>query len=155
MTDNGGKPSDARRSDRDVDASQAGRESMLARHKLIEAMIDNNLRQLKFDSARGGADIERACALRDISRGGDDSEPTERLAEVESRIERLEEEHRVSSPSANGSNSPCSNSTRERHKTKVSHMNAASRGVQDVGQLSEEDRSKDEFFVSWRMSPKR
>jgi hypothetical protein len=67
---------------------------MLARHKLIEAMIDNNLRQLKFDSARGGADIERACALRDIERGGDDPEPTERLAEIDRRIERLEEEHR-------------------------------------------------------------
>ena len=69
---------------------------MLARHKLIEAMIDNNLRQLKFDSARGGADIERACALRDIERGGGDPEPTERLAEIDRRIERLEDEHRTS-----------------------------------------------------------
>jgi hypothetical protein len=67
---------------------------MLARHKLIEAMIDNNLRQLKFDSARGGADIERACALRDIAGADGDSEPTERLAEIDSRIERLEDEHR-------------------------------------------------------------
>jgi hypothetical protein len=66
----------------------------LARHKLIEAMIDNNLRQLKFDGARGGAEIERACALRDVERGGDDSEPTERLAEIDRRIERLEDEHR-------------------------------------------------------------
>ena len=94
MTDDGDGPSDARRPEREAEASRVARESMLARHKLIEAMIDNNLRQLKFDSARGGADIERACALRDIARGGDDSEPTERLAEVESRIERLEEEHR-------------------------------------------------------------
>jgi hypothetical protein len=91
VTDNGDKPSVARRQ---VEASQAGRESMLARHKLIEAMIDNNLRQLKFDSARGGADIERACALRDIERGDGDSEPTERLAEIDVRIERLEDEHR-------------------------------------------------------------
>ena len=95
MTDNGGKPSDAQRPEREVDASQAGRESMLARHKLIEAMIDNNLRQLKFDSARGGADIERACALRDIERGGDNSEPTERLAVIDRRIAQLEEEHRT------------------------------------------------------------
>ena len=94
MTDDGDGPSDARRPEREAEASRVARESMLARHKLIEAMIDNNLRQLKFDSARGGADIERASALRDIARGGDDSEPTERLAEVESRIERLEEEHR-------------------------------------------------------------
>ena len=94
MTDEGNGPSGARRPEREAEASRADRESMLARHKLIEAMIDNNLRQLKFDSARGGADIERACALRDIERGGDDTEPTERLAELDRRIERLEEEHR-------------------------------------------------------------
>jgi hypothetical protein len=94
MTDDGDGPSDVRRPEREAEASRVARESMLARHKLIEAMIDNNLRQLKFDSARGGADIERACALRDIARGGGDSEPTERLAEVESRIKRLEDEHR-------------------------------------------------------------
>jgi hypothetical protein len=87
-------PSDARRPEREAEASRVARESMKARHKLIEAMIDNNMRQLKFDSARCGADIERACALRDIARGGDDPEPTERLAEVERRIERLEEDHR-------------------------------------------------------------
>jgi hypothetical protein len=68
---------------------------MLARHKLIEAMIDNNLRQLKFDSARGGADIERACALRDIERDGGDSEPAERLAQIDRRIEQLEDERRT------------------------------------------------------------
>jgi hypothetical protein len=94
VTDDGDGPSDARRPEREAEASRVARESMLARHKLIEAMIDNNLRQLKFDSARGGADIERACALRDIERDRDDPEPTERLAEVERRIERLEEEHR-------------------------------------------------------------
>jgi hypothetical protein len=94
MTGDGDRRSNARRSEREADASQAARESMLARHKLIEAMIDNNLRQLKFDSARGGAEIERACALRDVERGGDDSEPTERLAEIDRRIERLEDEHR-------------------------------------------------------------
>jgi hypothetical protein len=94
MTGDGDRRSGARRPEREADASQAARESMLARHKLIEAMIDNNLRQLKFDSARGGAEIERACALRDVERGGDDSEPTERLAEIDRRIERLEDEHR-------------------------------------------------------------
>ena len=94
MTADRDGPNDARRSEREADASQAGRESMLARHKLIEAMIDNNLRQLKFDNARGGADIERACALRDIERGGGDPEPTERLAEIDRRIDRLEDEHR-------------------------------------------------------------
>jgi hypothetical protein len=93
MTDDRDGPNDARRAEREAEASRAGRESMLARHKLIEAMIDNNLRQLKFDSARGGAEIERACALRDIERGGD-SEPAERLAEIDRRIAQLEDEHR-------------------------------------------------------------
>jgi hypothetical protein len=95
MTDDSNGPSNARRPEREAEASRTGRESMLARHKLIEAMIDNNLRQLKFDSARGGADIERACALRDIERGGDNAEPTERLAEIDRRIAQLEEEHRT------------------------------------------------------------
>ena len=94
MTDDSDGPSDARRLEHEVEASRVGRESMLARHKLIEAMIDNNMRQLKFDSARGGADIERACALRDVERGGGDPEPSERLAEIDRRIERLEDEHR-------------------------------------------------------------
>ena len=94
MTGDGDRRSDARRPEGEAEASRAARESMLARHKLIEAMIDNNLRQLKFDSARGGADIERACALRDIERGGDNSEPVERLAEIDRRIEQLEDEHR-------------------------------------------------------------
>jgi hypothetical protein len=67
---------------------------MLARHKLIEAMIDNNLRQLKFDNARGVVDIERAYALRDIERDANDPRPAERLAEIDRRIERLEDEHR-------------------------------------------------------------
>jgi hypothetical protein len=93
MTGNGDGSSDARRPERAAETS--GRDTMLARHKLIEAMIDNNLRQLKFDSARGGADIERACALRDIERGDGDSEPAERLAEIDLRIERLEDEHRT------------------------------------------------------------
>jgi hypothetical protein len=94
MTGDGDSRSDARRPEREAEASRAARESMLARHKLIEAMIDNNLRQLKFDSVRGGADIERACALRDVERGGDNSEPAERLAEIDRRIEQLEDEHR-------------------------------------------------------------
>jgi hypothetical protein len=94
MTDDSDGSSDARRPEHEVEASRVGRESMLARHKLIEAMIDNNMRQLKFDSARGGADIERACALRDVERGGGDPEPSERLAEIDRRIERLEDEHR-------------------------------------------------------------
>src|SRR6202046_1179696 len=95
MTGGNDGRNDARQPERDADASRTGRESMLARHKLIEAMIDNNLRQLKVDSARGGADMARACALRDIERGGGDSEPAERLAEIDRRIEQREDEHRT------------------------------------------------------------
>jgi len=94
MTDDRDGLSDTRRPEREAEASRTARESMLARHKLIEAMIDNNLRQLKFDSAWCGADIERACALRDIERGGGDPEPSQRLAEIDRRIERLEDERR-------------------------------------------------------------
>jgi hypothetical protein len=94
MTGDGDSRSDAERPEREAQASRAAHESMLARHKLIEAIIDNKLRQLKFDSARGGADIERACALRDIERGGDNSEPAERLAEIDRRIQQLEDDHR-------------------------------------------------------------
>ena len=43
---------------------------MLARHKLIEAMIRNNELQLKNESARGGAEIERECARRDAAVSG-------------------------------------------------------------------------------------
>lgn len=94
MTNDSDGPSDAQRPEREAEASRKDRESMLARHKLIEAMIDNNLRQLKFDTAWCGADIERACVLRDMERAGDDRELAERLVELDRRIERLEEEHR-------------------------------------------------------------
>jgi hypothetical protein len=74
--------------------ARSGRESMLARHKLIDAMIENNTRQLKFDRARGGADIERACAVRDCEKDPADPEPIERLRAVELRLRELDEEHR-------------------------------------------------------------
>jgi hypothetical protein len=67
---------------------------MLARHKLIEGMIRNNELQLKNESARGGAEIERECALREASRP--DAGPGE-LAELERvvvRLDKLEDEHR-------------------------------------------------------------
>ena len=79
---------------RDENDSRSGRESMLARHKLIDAMIDNNMRQLKFDRARGGAEIERACAVRDCEKDPSSSEPIERLRAIELRLHELGEEHR-------------------------------------------------------------
>src|SRR6266704_5091463 len=48
---------------------ERARERMLARHKLIEAMIRNNEMQLKNESARGGAEIELECARRDVVQG--------------------------------------------------------------------------------------
>ena len=48
---------------------QRADDRMIARHKLIDAMIRNNESQLKNESARGGAEIDRECALRDVARG--------------------------------------------------------------------------------------
>ncbi|MCW6508864.1 hypothetical protein [Lichenifustis flavocetrariae] len=48
----------------DADTLMSAHDRMLARHKLIEDMIRNNELQLKNESARGGAEIERASALR-------------------------------------------------------------------------------------------
>jgi hypothetical protein len=79
---------------RDENALRSGRESMLARQKLIDAMIENNTRQLKFDRARGGAEIERACAVRDCEKDPADTEPIERLQAIELRLRELDEEHR-------------------------------------------------------------
>jgi hypothetical protein len=72
---------------------QRARDRMLARHKLIEGMIRNNELQLKNESARGGAEIEWQCALRDVAQG---SAGVEALAELEKatvRVAMLEEEH--------------------------------------------------------------
>jgi hypothetical protein len=79
---------------RDENDARSGRESMLARQKLIDAMIENNMRQLKFDSARGGAEIEHACAVRDCERDPGASEPIERLRAIELRLHEFGEEHR-------------------------------------------------------------
>jgi hypothetical protein len=79
------------RNDRSRDAE--GSASAEARQRLILAMIDNNTRQLRFDSARAGADIEQAGALRDLARDPNDRDAAVRLEEVKRRIAILEEEH--------------------------------------------------------------
>ena len=79
MTGDGDSRSDAPRPEREAEASRAARQR-----------TPNATRA----RPRGGADIERACALRDMERGGDNSEPAERLAEIDRRIEQLEDEHR-------------------------------------------------------------
>ena len=125
---------------------------MVARQKLIEAMIDNNLRQLKFESARGGAEIERACALRDM-RTGRRRRQGARAArgEIDRSIEASSRRSTGAwSPNANGSTSRCWSSTTGAASAEVADHEAGgeqrSRRRQ-LDMLSEEDRSKDEFFV--------
>ena len=63
------------------------RERMIARHKLIEAMIRNNESQLRNERARGGAEIDRECALRDVARGMAGAEAE--LEQVTARLQAL------------------------------------------------------------------
>jgi hypothetical protein len=70
------------------------RAHMLARHKLIEGMIRNNEMQLKNESARGGAEIERECALRDVAKPGSGPLEKAELGTVTAKLRALEGEHR-------------------------------------------------------------
>lgn len=72
---------------------ERGRERMLARHKLIEAMIRNNELQLRNESARGGAEIEMHCALRDSALPGTGAAALLELAQATARFEALKVEH--------------------------------------------------------------
>lgn len=72
---------------------QRARDRMLARHKLIEGMIRNNEMQLKNESARGGAEIELECAMRDVARANAGSEAKAELERVSARLQNLREEH--------------------------------------------------------------
>ncbi len=72
---------------------QRARDRMLARHKLIEGMIRNNEMQLKNESARGGAEIERECALRDVAQGAGGAEALAELERATARLQALEDEH--------------------------------------------------------------
>ena len=70
------------------------RQHMLDRHQLIMGMIQNNEKQLKNESARGGAEIEREVALRNLNAQTSGAEADEYLATVTERLRKLEEEHR-------------------------------------------------------------
>ena len=72
---------------------QRAQERMVARHKLIERMIRNNELQLKNESARGGAEIELECALRDAAQAGGGSEPGAEIERVKARLQALRDEH--------------------------------------------------------------
>ena len=78
----------------DAEELVLARQRMLARHKLIEGMIHNNELQLKNESARGGAEIERECALRDAAKPDAGAATTAELDRVTLRLRSLEEEHR-------------------------------------------------------------
>jgi hypothetical protein len=69
------------------------RERMVARHKLVDGMIRNNEQQLKNESARGGAEIERACALRDAALPGAGAAAQAEVERIAVRLRTLEEEH--------------------------------------------------------------
>jgi hypothetical protein len=72
---------------------QRARERMIARHKLIEAMIRNNEMQLKNESARGGAEIELECARRDAAQANAGAEARAELERAAARLQTLGEEH--------------------------------------------------------------
>ena len=72
---------------------ELARQHMLARHKLIEGMIRNNELQLKNESARGGAEIEREVALRDAAKPGAGPTAKAELESVTARLRALQAEH--------------------------------------------------------------
>jgi hypothetical protein len=72
---------------------QRARDWVMARHKLIDGMIHNNQMQLKNECARGGAEIERECALRDAARAGAGAEAQAELERVTARLQALQAEH--------------------------------------------------------------
>src|ERR1700751_4731623 len=72
---------------------QRARERMIARQRLIEGIIRNNEMQLKNESARGGAEIELECAMRDVARADAGTEAQAELERVTARLQALREEH--------------------------------------------------------------
>jgi hypothetical protein len=72
---------------------QRARERMIARQRLIERIIRNNEMQLKNESARGGAEIELECAMRDVARVDAGTEAQADLERVTARLQALREEH--------------------------------------------------------------
>lgn len=73
---------------------ELARQRMLERHKLIMGMIQNNEMQLKNESARGGAEIERECAVRDSGLPNAGADALQYLKSVTARLQSLEEERR-------------------------------------------------------------
>jgi len=77
------------------EAAELGRarDRMLARHKLIEAMIRNNEMQLRNESARGGAEIELECAKRDAARADAGAAARQEVDRLTARFRALQDDH--------------------------------------------------------------
>jgi hypothetical protein len=71
---------------------QRGADLIAARKKLIDGIIANNQMQLRNECARGGAEIERECALRDAAREGAGPDALAELERVTARLQALQEE---------------------------------------------------------------
>jgi hypothetical protein len=93
MTANNGNRDDPPLTAEQAAERQRAQDRMIARHKLIEAMIRNNEAQLKNESARGGAEIEMHCALRDNALPGAGAEATLELERATARFQALQVEH--------------------------------------------------------------
>jgi hypothetical protein len=87
--DNGNEPGPA---DEAAAEPQLARDRMMARQKLIDAMIRNNELQLRNERARGGAEIELQCALRDAGAGAG-AEARGELERVTAHLRALQDEH--------------------------------------------------------------
>ena len=72
---------------------QRARDWTMARHKVIDGMIHNNQMQLRNECARGGAEIELECALRDTARAGAGAEAQAELERATARLQALRAEH--------------------------------------------------------------
>ncbi|WP_315705349.1 MULTISPECIES: hypothetical protein [unclassified Bradyrhizobium] len=72
---------------------QLAHERMIARHRLIEGIIRNNELQLRNESARGGAEIELACAQGDLAGAQGGSAARDEFDRVVERLGKLRDEH--------------------------------------------------------------
>lgn len=78
-------------------ASEADRSRMIERHKLVVNIIEINSQQLRCESAKAGADFERARAEQDANLPGASGESRalvvaldQRLSELRAEAQRLE-----------------------------------------------------------------
>jgi hypothetical protein len=73
---------------------QRAQARMIARDRLIDEIVDNNEMQIKNGHARGGAEIELACAVRGAAHAEAGSDAHAELERAIAGLERLREERR-------------------------------------------------------------